>query len=119
MYESANESRDHLEHLPGQSYLLVVAAPAVVVLIVAFSQMMSSTRDSDALLWGIVVIVATLSIVALAVAWEERRAHIHAVVRQALEAGDAHARQAATAELLRLGAHREVKFLHAGVGGLD
>ncbi len=102
--------------------MLVVAVVSVAVLIVAFSQVMSSSQAWDTLMWGIVVMVATLSVIALAVAWEERRAHIHAVVRQAVDANaadDAQARQVATAELLRLGAHREVKFLQGDAEALD
>lgn len=113
--------KDHLDHLPGKTYLGVMAAVAVVVAVAALAQMVSANGNGSVVLWGVVLSLAVVSLVASVVAWEERRAHIHALVREVLETDaeitpDIHA--AAMAELLRLGAHREVELVrdHAGPG---
>lgn len=111
----AEASRDHLEHLPGRAYFLAVGAIAVGSLIVAVPQLLGSDRTSDTVIWGLVVAAGLISIIALAVSWEERRAHVHALVREVVEAGVDHdvRIRSATAELLRLGAHREVEYIRA------
>ncbi len=107
--------RQHLEHLPGRVYLLVVAVASLAALGVGIIQLIASRNGGDAVLWGIVVGLATLALIALGVAWEERRAHVHALVRHSL---DVHAEAgghdpAMLAELMRLGAHREIDFLRS------
>lgn len=111
----AEASIDHLEHLPGRAYFLAVGAIAVGSLIVAVPQLLGSDRTSDTVIWGLVVAAGLISIIALAVSWEERRAHVHALVREVVEAGlDDDVRiRSATAELLRLGAHREAEYIRA------
>lgn len=79
----------------------------------AVPQLLGSDRTADTVLWGLVVVAGVISIIALTVAWEERRAHVHALVREVVEAdvGDEALVRSATAELLRLGAHREAEFV--------
>ena len=67
----AEASRDHLEHLPGRAYFLAVGAIAVGSLIVAVPQLLGSDRTSDTVIWGLVVAAGLISIIALAVSWEE------------------------------------------------
>ena len=78
---------------------------------------MVSTNDwATSVLWGAVMVVGAVSLISLAVAWEERRAHIHALVRQVLEdepgerTPNEHA--AALAELVRLGAQRDIDLIN-------
>jgi hypothetical protein len=73
--------RGHLEHLPGRSYLLVIALAAVAALAVGLSQLIGSQQTLDTVVWGLVIGAAGVSLISLAVAWEERRAHIHALIR--------------------------------------
>jgi len=40
-------SRDHLDHLPGRAYLLVVGAIPLVVLAIALPQLFSSHQTAD------------------------------------------------------------------------
>lgn len=112
--------REHLDHLPGRSYLLVVGAAAALATGVAVLQMVSTSDWASTVLWGAVMVLGAVSLIALAVAWEERRAHIHALVREVLEEDPAgRSRQmhaAALAELMRLGAHREIDLLNQHVG---
>jgi hypothetical protein len=107
--------RGHLEHLPGLSYLLVVALAAVAALVVSLSQLIGSQQTIDTVVWGLVTGAATVSLISLAVAWEERRAHIHALVRRITDegpsAGTEGHRASEVTELLRLGARREFEFL--------
>ncbi len=117
-----DSERDHLEHLPGRVYLLAVGAIGLGALLAAVPQLLGSDRSSDTVIWGLVVAAGLISIVALAVSWEERRAHVHALVREVVEAGagDKALARSATAELLRLGAHREAEFVkttHSGEAG--
>lgn len=107
--------REHLDHLPGRAYVLVVGATAAVAVGLAAIQMVTSSDWASTVLWGLVLMLGVVSLISLAVAWEERRAHIHALVRQALDSNpDGHSgkgRAAAMAELARLGAHRETAIV--------
>ncbi len=105
--------RDHLEHLPGRAYLLAVAVLPLGALAVAVPHLLGSDRTSDTVAWALVAAAGIISLLALIVAWEERRAHVHALVREVVEAqsGDEAIIRSATAELLRLGAHREAEFV--------
>jgi hypothetical protein len=105
--------RDHLEHLPGRTFLIVLAAISGTVVIAAVSQLVSSEQTDDSVLWSIVIAVGVLTLLALGVAWEERRAHVHALVRQATEHDVPAGGPDPMAELLRMGAHREVDYLRA------
>lgn len=117
MPHSADGSRDHLDHLPGRAYLLVVGAIPLLVLAVALPQLFTSHQTADVVWWSLAVAAAVVSLVALVVAWEERRAHIHAVVREVVEYPEgSETRRQATAELLRLGAHRELAYLQSAEG---
>ena len=111
--------REHLDHLPGRSYLLIVGAAAALATAVAVLQMVSTSDWASTVLWGIVMFVGAISLIALAVAWEERRAHIHALVREVIEEDPAgrspQTHAAALAELMRLGAHREIDLLNQHV----
>ena len=83
-----------------------------LAVVVAVSQLVSSDQTGDSVLWSVAVGVGVLTLLALGVALEERRAHVHALVREAVEDG-ATAGADPVAELLRMGAHREVDYLQA------
>jgi hypothetical protein len=109
--------RDHLDHLPGRTYLGVVGVVAFGAVVVAAVQMITTSDALSVGLWGVVAVLGVVSLVSLAVAWEERRAHIHALVREILEADGRTAQQhaMAMAELVRLGAHREIELVNQHV----
>lgn len=113
---SRSPHRDHLEHLPGRTYLLALVLVAALAVVASVTQLVSADRTLDSVLWSIAVGVGTLSLLALGVAWEERRAHVHALVREALEEDQVPEGADPIAELLRLGAHREVEYLRARAG---
>lgn len=108
--------RDHLDHLPGRSFLLALAIASALAVVAAATQLASSDQTGATVLWVVVIGLGALSLLALGVAWEERRAHIHALVREALE-GEGHGGADPVAELLRMGAHREVDYLRSRVTG--
>ena len=110
---SSNPPRDHLDHLPGRSFLLALAVVSALTVLVAVSQLVSSKETSDSVLWSIVVGLGALTLLALGIAWEERRAHVHALVREAVEDGGGAGGADPIAELLRMGAHRQVDYLRA------
>lgn len=98
---------DHLEHLPSRAFLgamVVVAALATAVSAVRLA------AADDKALWGIAVAVGALALLAVGVAWEERRAHVHALVREALEETPG---ADPVAELMRMGAHREAEYVRS------
>ena len=76
-------SRDHLEHLPGRTFLLSLAIATALIVVVAASQLIGAENSGDSVLWAIVTGIGALSLLALGVAWEERGAHVHALVREA------------------------------------
>ncbi len=109
---------DHLEHLPSRTFLGAVAIVAALATVASATQLASS---SDKTLWGIAVAVGALALLAVGVAWEERRAHVHALVREALEETPG---VDPVAELMRMGAHREADYVrtrveHPSHGGSD
>ena len=108
-----NHHRDHLDHLPGRSYLTALAAVAALSVVFSVIQLASSDRTIDTVLWGIVVALGAISLLAIGIAWEERRAHVHAVVREALEGESLPPGVDPIAELLRMGAHREAEYVRS------
>ena len=104
---------DHLEHLPSRSYLVSLAVISSVATVGAVSQLVSATKTGDSVLWSVAIGLGVVALVALGVSWEERRAHVHALVRGALEGRDDLAGADPIAELLRMGALREVDYLRS------
>lgn len=113
---TADPSRDHLDHLPSRSFLLALVVASALAVAAAVFQLGSVDDTASAVLWSIVIGLGALSLLAVGVAWEERRAHVHALVREALE-GVGHGGADPIAELLRMGAHREVDYLRTRVEG--
>jgi H+/Cl- antiporter ClcA len=103
---SEQDPREHLDHLPGRIFLGIVAGAAAAATIVAGIRLFDS---GDKLLWSVAVGLGALALVAVGVAWEERRAHVHALVREALEESPADIDP--VAELMRMGAHREAEYV--------
>ena len=100
----------------------MIAVIAALAGIVAVFQLVAADRTIDAVLWAITLALGTLSLLAVGVAWEERRAHVHALVREALEVDRLPEGADPIAELLRMGAHREADYLrvrsgHGSTGG--
>ena len=113
---TTSHHRDHLEHLPGRTFLAVIAVIAALAGIVAVLQLVDADRTIDSVLWAITLGLATLSLLAVGIAWEERRAHVHALVREALEVDRLPEGADPIAELLRMGAHREADYLRVRAG---
>ena len=88
-----------------------VAVVAVLATVISTLQLGDS---NDKVLWAVAVALGALSLLGVGVAWEERRAHVHALVREALEATPTNADP--IAELLRMGAHREAEYLRTRLG---
>ena len=107
-----HHSREHLDHLPGRSFLLGPAVISALVTIGAVTQLAVGGQGAT-VLWIIALALGVLSLLALGIAWEERRAHIHALVREALEDGGREGAADPIAELLRMGAHREADYLRS------
>ncbi len=107
--------RDHLEHLPGRGFLLALTAISAFVTFGAAFQL-AAAEGTGSVLWGVTIAIGALTLLALGVAWEERRAHVHALVREALEEKGPVAADS-IAELMRMGAHREVDYLRTRVEG--
>ena len=57
------------------------------------------------------VAVGVIAVLAIVIAWEERAAHVHALVREAIEDPNPAHGADAVAELLRMGAHKQVDYL--------
>ena len=112
---SVHQSREHLDHLPGRSFLSALAAVSALVSVAAVTQLAASDQGATAL-WTITLVVGVLSLLFLGIAWEERRAHIHALVREALEDDGRQDVADPIAELLRMGAHQEVDYLRSLAG---
>lgn len=107
--------RDHLDHLPGRGFLAAVAVVPALAVVGAVLQLTTPDHTSASTLWVVVVALGITSLLALGVAWEERNAHIHALVREAIE-GVGHGGADPIAELMRMGAHRQVDYLRSRLG---
>lgn len=97
---------DHLEELPSRAFLATLAVVAALTVLASAVRLASSRSD---LPWVVALGLGVITLVALGVAWEERRAHVHALVREAIEEMPAGADP--VAELMRMGAHREAEYL--------
>lgn len=108
---SSSSNRDHLEHLPGRVFLTTLAVFPALAAVGGAIQLLSAESTRDAVLWAVVVAVGVIAVLAIVVAWEERSAHVHALVREAIEDPDPAHGADAVAELLRMGAHKQVDYL--------
>lgn len=113
---TSEDHREHLDHLPGRAFLVGLAAVSALAIAAGVIQLATADQTSARVLWSLTIGLGALSLLALGVAWEERRAHVHALVREALE-GEGHGGADPVAELLRMGAHREVDYLRSRVTG--